>query len=105
MSDTKLFAVFLIILAGFGVYLHSQNKLIPMLDVIVQPINKSAKSSISIGAFIIALVTYLFILSFLNTRDGIILTGLVVTGGLIYNHKTMGNDSLLSILLKKTQGG
>jgi hypothetical protein len=105
MSDSKLFAVFLIILASFGVYLHSQNKLIPMMDVLVRPVDSGNKSKINIGTFLVALVTYLFILSFLNTRDGMILTGVVVMGALIYNNKTMGSESLLNVLLKKTQGG
>jgi hypothetical protein len=104
MSDTKLFAVFLIILAGFGVYLHSQNKLIPVMNAIVQPTQDKSQKTVSIGAFLVAFVTYLFILSFLNTRDGVILTVVVVTGGLLYNQKTMGTDSVLSVLLSKTQG-
>ncbi len=105
MSDTKLFAVFLIILASFGVYLHSQGKLVPALEAVANPsTDKKGKSGITIGAFLVAFVTYIFILSFLNTRDGVILTVTVVLGGLIYNKQTMGNDSVLSVLLKKTGG-
>jgi uncharacterized membrane protein len=104
MTDTQLFAVFLILLASYGIYLHSQSKLLPILLEFTAPA-ETGKNSISLTSWLIAFVTYIFILSFLDTKNGIILTGLVVTGALLYNQKTMGKDSLLSILLSKTQGG
>ena len=104
MNDTKLLAVFIIVLAGFGIYLHSQGKLVPTLQAITQPSASTKANAAKFGAFAVALVVYIFILSFLNTRDGILLTGIVVAGGLLYNQKTMGNDSLLSLILAKTKG-
>lgn len=103
MSDTQLFAVFLIILASFGIYLHSQEKLLPILQEVTTPVDPG-KKSISLTSWLIAFVTYIFILSFLNTRDGIILTGVVVTGALLVNQKNMGKDSLLNLLISKTKG-
>jgi hypothetical protein len=104
MSDTKLLAVFIIVLAGFGIYLHSQGKLVPTLQAMTEPSTETKKNTAKFGAFAVAFVTYIFILSFLNTRDGMMLTALVVAGALIYNQKTMGSESLLSLILKKTKG-
>jgi uncharacterized membrane protein len=104
MSDTQLFAVFLIILASFGIYLHSQGKLLPILTEITTP-STTGKSTISLTSWLVAFVTYIFILSFMDTKSGLILTGLIVTGALLVNQKTMGKDSLLNLLLSKTQGG
>jgi hypothetical protein len=105
VSDTKLLAVFMIVLAAFGLFLHSKGKLVPTVNAVVSAPATKSKNTVTIGAFIVAFITYVFVLSFLNTRDGMLLTLVVVTGGLVYNQKAMGNDSLLSVILKKTQGG
>jgi hypothetical protein len=104
MSDTKLLAVFIIVLAGFGIYLQSQGKLIPTLQAITSSSASNKTDTSKFGAFIVAFISYIFVLSFLNTRDGVLLTGVVVAGALLYNQKKMGSDSLLNVILAKTKG-
>jgi hypothetical protein len=80
MSNSQIMGLVLIITGGYGIYLQTQNKLIPMLQIIVS----KSDAKISFGKWIVALMLYLLAISFLQTREAFLLTMTIVIGALIY---------------------
>ena len=98
MSDSKILSIFVIVIAVFALYLHSQKKLKPVLSAITAVPDYGAKGMVSLGQFAVAFVVLLFILSMLGNRNATIFTVLIVMGALLVDNKTMGNNDTLHTL-------
>lgn len=102
MEDTKIVSLYVILLASFGLWLHSRRttnypggKLIPVLSTMVEP---SDNKNINLAQFVLAFFVYLFVLSLLSPKNGMILTVTVVMGALLYNQRSTGSDTILNLL-------
>lgn len=95
MNDVKIIAMFVIILALFGLYLDYTDKLFPFLTASLSSDNPSSVSPQSLGEFVVAFVLYLFVLSLLNPNDGLLLSVIIVLGALLINFRNKGSDSVI----------
>jgi hypothetical protein len=94
MSSGKIAALVILGLAAIGMYLESQNKLIPVLNTVA---TQNATSS-SVWKWLIAAAFLIGIMSFLPAEDDVYLVITLILGGLLYDEKRNGNQSLLSQL-------
>jgi hypothetical protein len=74
-------------------YLESQNKLLPVLDTAT-----TTNTGVSIWKWLIAAAFFLILMSFLPPEDDVYLLIALVLGGLLYDEKKNGTNSLLSQL-------
>lgn len=81
MDSGKAFALFLLIMSATALYLHSQGKLYPILSAIVSPSN----TSITIGAYAIAVIAFIILSSFIGTEYSMWLAGLIALDMLYTN--------------------
>lgn len=76
-------------IAGFGLYLNSQNKLVPVLDAIVGP--GTEKTSSTLGEYIIALTLILILFAFLPGNASLILASIILIEALVTNTQSGHN--------------
>lgn len=98
MDDSKTLGILFLVLASFGLYLQTQGKLLPALEIVTGP--DEGKQPVKLGEFVVAIVVYLFVLSFLSPNNAMTMTVIVILGALLVNNRKMGKDDLLTTLFK-----
>ena len=118
MDNAKTISVLLIIFAGYGLYLESQDKLVAILKVIftneavnitLPPANTSTEKLINnaianiwgtnaIAPFMIAIVIYIIVTGFLDDKSTIFLSLILVMGSAIVNQRINGTHTFLNTL-------
>ena len=99
MNNSKVIGVFIVLAALIGLWLHSKGKLITTGALITAPMSENDRGKL--GRFVIAFLVFILVLSFLNPKDGLYLTILVILGALIINKRQQGNNDLIGLILGK----
>lgn len=89
MNNGKIIALTILIASSFALYLHVKNKLIPSLSIIFEGTNDNT----TLGKLAVAFIVLLFVLSFLNEKDGFLLVVTLLMGSLIYSEKYLQKGS------------
>jgi hypothetical protein len=95
MGSINLAAIVLIILAFGGMYLESQDLLKPSVDILTGP-NDAGTPDLAV--IVIAFVTYILVLSFLDTNQGLGLTTILILGALYVNVQKRPKDNVFKLL-------
>lgn len=90
---SKSIAVLVVVAGAVGIYLQSQGKFFDFLAIITE------SSDVSIGRFVIGFLVLVFVLSFLDDRDAMLLALIVLLGALLVNNREMGDQNVIATLL------
>lgn len=77
MDNGKLFALFVLIIAVFGMYLNTRNQLIPVLAAFTAPPAKGSTSH-TLSQYVIAIVLILVLMAFLPDNGALILSVVIL---------------------------
>lgn len=90
MTDVQLLGLSLIIISGVLATLHSKKVLVPISKAVIAPDYPGA----SLSQFVIAVIVAIVSLSLLPKKSGVILSSLILVGGLSVNQSLVDNGTL-----------
>lgn len=90
-------AALLIISSLAGLVLEQQNKLKPLIGIVLAPNPATTGANpVSLSKFVVALIIYLVVLNFLDSQQGLELTLVLLLGAVMFNYDSKGKDSIFA---------